>query len=1082
MAKTQKPHDEEKIVKENVQKRFKYMFSGENEPPATMSLKEVEALKARVTELEAQLEKQAATPLDSKSAISAAQQTPETPDTQSDASQQEYDLPLALERRIALWVTAISAAVGLAFFILALYIVYGFQNGMWELSDKVIMPFTLVMFLAGTIGFTLVRRDRIALGVWIPYLVSVILGPILVVLVIKNFHIVMGAYLALFAFLFIALVLPKTSKLPGFLAAIVSALAMTGVELWNPAFRLSTAHIENFTWMVIGPAAVGILALFFITYRSRNPGIQARLTTLLMTVMIPVLVGISFLTTSQARQQMEAGAHTELKGTSTSLAATVSTWLELNNSALYELTLQPSIVSMDGELQRPVLQAMAKAHPYTYLVSTTDLTGLNVARNDDGDLADYSDREWFLGAQQGSPITYQSLIGRTSGQPALAISMPIKNTSDRVIGVVMTAANLTDLAEETKVAKLGERGFTYIVDTNNLALAHPDETYTAELRDMSEYPPVVALRQGETGVITFTDENGERWRAYGTILENGWAIIAQRPESEIFAPARQFQTFALVLILAGGAIMLALVWFTIRRTLQPIATLTATISDISTGNLDRVVEVNSRDEIGVLASTFNKMTAQLRNLIGNLEKRVTDRTHDLELAAEVGRTVTEKIKQQSEMLIEAVEMIRARFDLYYTQVYLTDPADQRLLLHAGTGDVGSLLMQRGHNLIISSGSLNGRAVLEKQAQIVADTTKNPSFLPNPLLPNTRSEMCVPLMVGENVVGVLDMQSEQPDALSENNLPAFEALAGQLAVAIRNAALFREAQEARTEAESQMARFTEQGWENFLNAIEREHKIGFAFANREVTRVQPEAMSPASSTNSFNLPIMVTGTKVGEIQLPTTLKSNEMELVKAVSEQLAQHVENLRLLAQAETFRKEAEQAVRRLTHEGWESYVSNSSQLNAGYVYDLNQVQPISGDHDPIADQAIKWPLIVRDEPIGELKLDLSGSSQEAQEILSAVAQQLSAHLENLRLSELNERHAQREQTLRQITSALRSSTNPATIMRTAVRELGSILGRRTMIKMATSEQAKPATSTQSTDHEAHSPANPSDGIVGGKV
>jgi K+-sensing histidine kinase KdpD len=238
-------------------------------------------------------------------------------------------------------------------------------------------------------------------------------------------------------------------------------------------------------------------------------------------------------------------------------------------------------------------------------------------------------------------------------------------------------------------------------------------------------------------------------------------------------------------------------------------------------------------------------------------------------------------------------------------------------------------------------------------------------------------------------------------------------------------------------------------------------------------VTPEAVSTISKGNGLTLPIMVTGTKVGEIQFPDNLKSNEVELVKSVSEQLAQHVENLRLLAQAETFRKEAEQAVRRLTHEGWEGYLSSNSRLGAGYVYDLNQVQPLSAANNPGTDQTLKQPLIVRDESIGELKLDLPEPSAAADDILAAVAQQLSSHLENLRLSEINEKNAVREQTLRQITSALRSSTNPATIMRTAVRELGTILGRRTVIHMVPSEEVK-AKSAQGTQNETDSPANQS--------
>jgi hypothetical protein len=91
-------------------------------------------------------------------------------------------------------------------------------------------------------------------------------------------------------------------------------------------------------------------------------------------------------------------------------------------------------------------------------------------------------------------------------------------------------------------------------------------------------------------------------------------------------------------------------------------------------------------------------------------------------------------------------MIRSSL-LYYTQVYLTDPAGRVLQLRAGTGEVGEALLKRGHRLMIDYNSLNGRAALEKKPVIVADTLENPNFKPNPLLPKTRSEMAVPLIVG-----------------------------------------------------------------------------------------------------------------------------------------------------------------------------------------------------------------------------------------------------------------------------------------------------------------------------------------------
>ncbi|HSA99653.1 MAG TPA: GAF domain-containing protein [Anaerolineales bacterium] len=1037
MAKTQKPNEDEKIVKDNIEKRFKNMFSGENEPLSNMSLKEAESLKARVAELETLLTEQKAAPLPPKPATPTAEPAVQSLSgivtEKAPADQQEQKTPAALEKNIGLWVTGISAAVGLAFFGAALYIAYVLQGGVLDLPDKALQPLTLLMFLVNLIGFQFVRRNRILVGLWGSYLINVILGPVVVVLVMANIYTLMGIYLVVFSLIFITLIFPKTSRLRASLVAVGAALVITGIEVWHPEFRDSTNHIQSVTPIITGAAALAILALVTVIRQLRNPRIQSRLTILLTTFMVLVLLVISLLIGVISRQRIEAGALTELQGTSRSTAANVSTWLELNKSALQQLTLLPEIASMNPEQQRPALQAMAKAYPYMYLVSTTDLRGFNVARNDNGKLTDYSDREWFQSAKSGAPVSYQTLIGRTTGQPALVVSMPIKDVAGRIVGVAMFAADLTDLARETQVARLGEGGFTFLVDANNQTLSHPDPAVTAELRDMSDYPPVAALRQGQQDLIITTDENGQNWRGYGTILDNGWAVIAQRPESEILAPAQQFQTVTMVMVLIGGMFLLVLTWVTIRRTLRPIEVLTRTASAIAAGDLNRVAEVNTRDEMGVLASTFNTMTSQIRSLVGSLEQRVADRTHDLELAAEVGRTVTEKITHVSEMLSEAVEMIRARFDLYYTQVYLTDPSGERIILRAGTGEVGRELLERGHNLTVNSTSLNGRAAVQKQTQIVADTKENPTFLPNSLLPNTRSEMCVPLIVEGKVVGVLDMQSEQPGAFSEGNLPAFEALAGQLAIAIRNAALFMELQETRSDVEAQMSRFTEHGWEDFLNAIHLGHRIGFAFDDSRVVRIRPEALSARSNEDCLNMPIAVAGAKIGEIQLPPNLKPNELELVKVVGEQLAQHVENLRLLAQAETFRKEAELAVRRLTREGWDTYLNRANQPEIGYIYDLNQVQSLSENNKQGMDHSFKQPLVVRDETIGELKLNLPDTSAETMEIVSAVAQQLSGHLENLRLVEQNEKRAYELATVATVSTTASTLLDPDLLLQSVV-------------------------------------------------
>ncbi len=196
-----------------------------------------------------------------------------------------------------------------------------------------------------------------------------------------------------------------------------------------------------------------------------------------------------------------------------------------------------------------------------------------------------------------------------------------------------------------------------------------------------------------------------------------------------------------------------------------------------------------------------KSNDELQRLSTDLERRVTERTRDLALAAEVARSVSH-FRDLSELLSQAVDLIQARFQLYYAQIYLADNARETLVLRSGTGDAGRLLLARQHKLPINERSINGKAAATEKPVLVADTTKEPLFRPNPFLPRTRAEVAIPLLVGDRLVGVLNMQHDQPEAFTEDNLPALTSLAGQLAVAIENASLFSE----RKKVEEELTKF------------------------------------------------------------------------------------------------------------------------------------------------------------------------------------------------------------------------------------------------------------------------------------
>jgi signal transduction histidine kinase/HAMP domain-containing protein len=467
-----------------------------------------------------------------------------------------------------------------------------------------------------------------------------------------------------------------------------------------------------------------------------------------------------------------------------------------------------------------------------------------------------------------------------------------------------------------------------------------------------------------------------------------------------------------------------------------LSELTHSASAMQQGDLNQAVTFTGRDEISLLGAAFNSMAGQLRDLFGSLEQRVADRTHDMELASEVGRAISEKIGNLTEMLTEAAETIRSRFDLYYTQVYLVDPSGRNLLLRAGTGDAGSQLVRRGHRLAISSASLNGRAALDRHAVIMGDTQQSSNFQHNPLLPLTRSELAIPLIVNNKVVGVLDMQNEKPETFSEANLSAFQVLAGQLAIAIQNAALFKEAEESRLVVEEQAARLTGSGWQQFMNAVDRNENIGYAFSQDEILP-WVEAESPVLD-NTLTVPIEITGATVGEVQLAdgTNRKwtTAETEVVQAAVSHVGQHIENLRLFGQAEKYRSEAEQVSRRLTSEGWNEYLQTRKELADGYSYNLDKVQPLNGNGHNESVPALSYPLMVRDESIGIVLVDSKdGAESHTSEVISAVVEQLSGHIENLRLLEQAEQRRLELETVAKVSSTVSTVLDPDKLLQTVV-------------------------------------------------
>lgn len=400
-------------------------------------------------------------------------------------------------------------------------------------------------------------------------------------------------------------------------------------------------------------------------------------------------------------------------------------------------------------------------------------------------------------------------------------SAPIYDQAGKFRGVMAVDVRLIDISNNVAEIKAGDSGFAFLIDSSGRLIGMPEAGYkffdlTPEIVPIDQTPTQTVLGQGsievqavirkmtagETGLEVISIQDEQYYIAYEPLSRVGYSLGVVAPVRELDAPyflardqvnnrtqsANQLFLIILVVILltaVGGSLLLS------QFLSGPIVRLTSVAEQIAAGNLGAQAKIESTDETGKLAGAFNRMTSQLTETLQDLEQRVSARTRDLATVAEVG-TATATILESKRLLQEVVDLTKERFHLYHSHIYLLDEKGENLVLVSGAGEPGRIMVAEGRSIPLSrEQSLVARAARERKGVSVNDVTQAPDFLPNPLLPDTRSELAVPMIVGGNVIGVFDIQSEQVGRFSDSDVSIQTTLAAQLATSIQNVRSFEQ---------------------------------------------------------------------------------------------------------------------------------------------------------------------------------------------------------------------------------------------------------------------------------------------------
>ena len=462
--------------------------------------------------------------------------------------------------------------------------------------------------------------------------------------------------------------------------------------------------------------------LSFMKKINLSQSLSTKIIAIISLVIILGMGGLGYLINNTVTDEITGLARERNNGIAAEMQSEIDSFLVESKDLVTLLADQPVVIEKDEEGIRNLLNSVSDNYDQFLNLYLGSAEGEMIIVPDQNLPSDFDPRErpWFQNAENTDQAVWtETYVDAGSGSLVISVARRVLDQNGNLVGVLAGDISLAGISELVSTTKVGETGYTFLIDASSKILAHPDSQMVEDRFDASQLFDTSRAIAGESGFIEYEFEGEERLASYMPIEEIDGAIFAQIPVAEAYSAnrevLRQIITLSIIVLLA---LIVVIIFYVTKNVVRPIVHYGDQMQKVSKGNLDVELEINRKDELGHLGNIFNQMVKDLKNLVQNIKEtsdQVTETSNHLEESSrEVGSTSEQVAVSIQEVATGADEQAKSVEDVSLNIQQLSEGIDE---LEATNDEVEELT--ENMNQVTEAGSEKMEQLSSQMREIVS---------------------------------------------------------------------------------------------------------------------------------------------------------------------------------------------------------------------------------------------------------------------------------------------------------------------------------------------------------------------------